>query len=433
MKMDIEDIGPCRKTLTLKVPAEDIQAEHDTLVTTWVKTASVPGFRKGRAPRALIETRFAKELISEIRDSLIPKVYHEAVRENKLDPIEIVDFQEPSIILGQPTTFSVTIEVAPAFDLPEYRAYTLSIPLPAVTEEQVTEMLASVRRQHATFEDVQGRTAQTDDLVQVDFTGTLEGKPIDEVDPAAKGLGKASGFWVSLNEHAFLPGFAEGLKGTSIGDQRTIESTFDPSFTVKGIAGKTALFQVTVKAIRHPILPELTPEFLKNFGLDSADALHRQIRMELETARDHRREEAIRSEILKRLLTESKIEALPETQVSRETQNTIYDLVRRTTQRGIAQEKIVEQKEQIFENAAKDARESVAIRFILARITEAEKIDLPKSSLAAYIRAEAQRTRVTEDVLLRQLKKQGALDGIREGLRRQAALEWLREHVTITE
>jgi trigger factor len=433
MKTELEDLGSCRRKLTIELPAERIQTQYDTLLASWSKSASVPGFRKGHAPKAVLEKRFAQEIMADIRDTLIPAVYHEALREKQIDPVEIVDFQDPVVELGRPTTFSVTIEVAPAFDLPDYRAFSIQIPIEAVTEEKVVQMQDSVRRQHATFEDILDRPAQADDMVQVDFTGTLDGKPLDEVDPGAKGLGKAAGFWVSLDEHAFLPGFAEGLKTTRIGDTRTIESTFAPDFTVKGIAGKTVVFQVTVRAIRHAVLPEMNAEFLKPFGVGTVEELQSRIRQELETAQGQRREEEIRNEILKRLLEQTRIEALPETQVNRETQNSIYNLVRQTTQRGVSQDKIVEQKEKIFENASKGAKEAIAMRFILHRIAEKEAIELPPSSLDTYIRMEARRTGVAEDVVLRQLKKQGALDGVREGLRRQAALEWLRNNVSVTE
>lgn len=433
MKVNLEDLGSCRRKLTLEIPEDQVRSEYESRLTAWAKSASVPGFRKGRAPKAVLEKRFARDVLEDVRDTLVPKAYHEAIREQKLDPVEILDFQDPVVDLGKPMTISVTVEVAPAFDLPDYRAFSIPAPVEAVTDEQVTEMQDSLRRQHAKYEDLTEGPAQAEDLVQVDFTGTIDGKPVDEVDPGAKGLGQATGFWVSLNDHAFLPGFAEGLKTARIGETRTIESAFAPDFTVKGIAGRTAVFQVTVRAIRRPQLPEINEAFLKPFGVDSVESLRGRIREELESARDHRREEKIRDEILRRLLEQTRIEALPETQVSRETQNSIYDLVRRTSQRGVPQEKIVEQKEKIFESASKGARESVAIRFILHRVAEKESIEIPPGSLENFIRMEARRKNVQETVVLRQLQKRGAMDGVRENLRRQAALEWLRNHVTVTE
>lgn len=433
MNVNLEDLGSCRRKLTLEISEEQIRSEYDSRLAAWAKSASVPGFRKGHAPKAVLEKRFAKEILEDVRDTLVPKSYHEAIREKKLDPVEILDFQDPVVELGKPMSISVTIETAPEFELPDYRAFSIPARVEAVTEEQVTEMLDSVRRQHATYSDLTDDPAQADDLVQVDFTGTIDGKPVDEVDPGAKGLGQAKGFWVSLNDHAFLPGFAEGLKTARIGETRTIESAFAPDFTVKGIAGRTAVFQVTVQAIRRPALPEINGEFLKPFGVDSVESLRARIREELESVRDRRREEMIRDEILRRLLEQTRIEALPETQVSRETQNSIYDLVRRTTQQGVPQEKIVEQKEKIFENATKGAREAIAIRFILHRIAEKESVELPPGSLEAYIRMEARRKNVQETVVLRQLQKRGAMDSVRENLHRQAALEWLRNHVTVTE
>lgn len=434
MNVNLEDLGSCRRKLTLELPAEQIRAEYDSRLALWAKSASVPGFRKGRAPKAVLEKRFAREILEDVRDSLVPKSYHEAIREKNLDPVEILDFQDPTLELGRPASFSVTVEVAPEFELPDYRAFSISAPVEAVTEEQVTAMLDSLRRQQASYEDLKEGPARADDLVQVDFTGTIDGKPIDEVDPGAKGLGQASGFWVSLNDQAFLPGFAEGLKSVGIGETRTIESAFAPDFTVKGIAGRTAVFQTTVRAIRRPTFPEMDEAFLKPYGVKSVDELRERIREGLGADRDRQREEKIRDEILKRLLEQTRIAALPETQVSRETQNSIYDLVRRTSQRGVPQEKIVEQKEKIFESASKGARESVAIRFILHRVAQKESVAIPEGSLEAYIRMEARRRGVQETVVVRQLQKRGgAMDELRENLRRQAALEWLRNHVTVTE
>ncbi|MDZ4199315.1 MAG: trigger factor, partial [Kiritimatiellia bacterium] len=285
MKIDMESVGPCRRKLQVEVPAEAVDREFDAAAAAYVRGATVPGFRKGKAPRAVVERRFSKEILAEVRDAVVPRAYHEALKEKKLDPVEILDFQEPELARGKGAAFSVTIEVAPEFDLPDYKNYTLQAAVEPVTDVQVTEMFDSLRRQHAKYEDVTDRPAQADDLVEVDFKGTIDGKPIDEIDPSAKGLGQASGFWVSLNDHAFLPGFAAGLTGVAIGEERTIQSAFPETFTAKAIAGKTAVFQVTAKAIRHAVLPEINADYLSKFGVSTEADLRAQIRTELESAR----------------------------------------------------------------------------------------------------------------------------------------------------
>lgn len=433
MKIGLEPAGPCRHRLTLEIPAETIGAAYEAAVDAYARSASVPGFRKGRTPREVVRRRFAKAILSDVRDEVVPRAYREACREKGLHVLAILDVQQPDLAPDRAATVSITVETAPEFDLPDYRSYAIQAPVEPVADEQVGEMFESLRRRHATYEDVGDGPARPNDLVQVDFSGTIDGRPLDEVEPGARGLGKASGAWIPLDGDAVLPGFAAGLEGATIGESRKLESVFPDSFTVKGLAGKTALFDIQVKAVRRPVLPEVNTDFLSRFGAGSESELRTRIRSELESARDARREEFIRGEILRRLLAETRIEELPETQVRHETQEAIYGLVRRTASRGVPQEAILEQKDRIFENASRGARESVAIRHILRRVADAEQVRVSDAELDAYLQAEAQRSGEPVDALRKRTEKAGATEEIRQTLRRHAAMNRIREQVTVNE
>lgn len=431
MKTTITDAGPCRKRLEIEVPAEDVDREYKDLVKAYAAQVKVPGFRPGRVPQEIVERRFKKEIAAELRDRLVPRAYHQALEQEKLDPVAIADMDAaPEAAHGQPLKFSIVIDIPPSFELPPYKGIALKAGDTAVADEAVQKMLDDLRKQSADYKEVTGRPAQVQDLAQVEFTGTIDGKPVDEAVPAAKGLGHAKGLWLAVDEDSFPPAVGQALVGASIGDTREVDSTFPATTTVKALAGRTVHYRVTLTGLRQPVLPEVDEAFCKRFGAANADEVRAKIRAELESAARQRDLARQRDEIARHLIAGTTMD-LPATLVQRETEQIVYDIVRTNAQRGIGQDAIVGQKQRIFETANRSAAESVKLRYILHRIAETEKIAATDADLDGRIEAMAARYQTSPAELRASLKKRDGLDNLREQVRTDKVLDFLVENAKV--
>lgn len=423
MKVVVEEAGPCRKKLRIEVPAADVAKEYEEVLSAFAKGAKIPGFRPGRAPRDLVARRYAKDIAGELRNSLVPSSYHKAIEENKIDAVAVIDIEEPPPASPlQDFAFTVTVDVPPDFTLPEYKGIPVRAAEVAVTDEQVKETIDGLRRQAARYDDVTDRPVQRGDLVQVDFEGVLDGKPIEEIGGKAKGLGKGADHWVSADPDAFPPGFGEGLEGAAIGETRTIRSAYRENFPVPELAGKTADYTVSVKALRQPVLPEMDAEFLKRFDVESADALTARVREQLEAAAKGRDRARRRDEAIAHLLSRTPMD-LPASLVQRQTERNVYNLVRSSIRQGAVENQIVENKSKIFESANRSATEMLKLRYVLHRIAEAEKVEVPDGDVAADIVRQAQQAGVDPAGLVKRMKDDGSFDEVRSDLREAKALD----------
>ncbi|MBM4152424.1 MAG: hypothetical protein FJ220_02735, partial [Kiritimatiellaceae bacterium] len=177
MNVSVKTTGVCRQIMKIEVPAENIAKERAELLSYYTKGVSVPGFRKGHAPKALVEKKFAKQMQDDLKERMIPKFYHEAVDQEKVKVVAVLDVSEPDMVEGQPLTFEVTVDVAPEVKLPKYEGISIKAEKTDVDEKQVDDTVASILRQHATFVDITGRSAQEKDMVQVSYDSTIGGQP----------------------------------------------------------------------------------------------------------------------------------------------------------------------------------------------------------------------------------------------------------------
>lgn len=430
MNVTVKETGPCRKVLRVEVPADQVSAEYGRVVDQFHKQARIKGFRPGKAPRQLVERQFAKEIHEEVKDRLIPLSYHAALKEKEIEALAVLNLDDVTFAPGQAMTYSVTLDVPPEFTLPDYNGIRMDGQKAEVKDAEVDEVIANIREQYARFEDVEGRAVVRGDLVQVDYDGVCDGRPIEEISPQTKGLGTRTDFWVMADEHAFIPEFADGLVGMKPGYKKQIFVKFDAELRVQELAGKEAAYFVTVKAIREKKLPELDGELLKNFQVETEQALRDRIRADLVRAAESREENRRRGEIVKHLLEKTKLE-VPESLLAEETRNIVQDIVRENSARGVQRETLEEKKDEIYQTANRNAAERVKLQFILDRIAQEEKVEVSDEEFAGHLREMAVRYGMPEPDLRAELERREALDNIRKEYRRSRTLGLLLERATI--
>lgn len=431
MNVSVEEAGPCRKILTIEIPAEEVAKEYKEVLSVFLKKANIPGFRAGKAPAKLVESRFKADIIEQVRDTIVPKSYHEAIQQEKIAVVAILDMDEVDVVSGEPLSYKVTLDVQPDFELPVYEGIKLTRNPVEVSDEDVDGQIAQILQQQARYEDVEGRVVAAGDLAQIDFTGTCDGQSLEEIDEKAAGIGKGEDFWVRVDENAFIPEFAEGLPGTEIGGETEITATFPADFGVEALAGKDVLYKVSVKALREQILPEIDEEFCKKIGEENEESLRNSVRGEIAKQGEQQEESRLRAELRKHLLDSVTLE-LPESVVQEETRRHISDFVRQGSERGMSEDQITENKDKIYESATATAQESVKGRYVMLKIAAAENIEVSDKELDAEITTMGYMYQMGPDELRKRLTENNSMDDLRHDIQIRKTLDLLMEKAEIS-
>src|SRR5436853_5621112 len=239
MKVQVEEKPESISTLKIELPADEVSKEWDTIANSFAKFAKIPGYRPGKAPRAVVDKRFRKEIQEEVTKKLVSKSYREAVEQKKLRVASLTNLEEVHFGEDKSMRFQATVVTAPEFKLPNYKNIPVELPDTKVTGAEIDATLERLRDQTADFVDVPERAAQMGDFVVIAFEGTIEGKPISEVAPqASKNLHGGKKFWLHVAADNFLPKFPEQIIGQKRGETRTAVVDLPVACLGKELAGK---------------------------------------------------------------------------------------------------------------------------------------------------------------------------------------------------
>lgn len=430
MKVSFKNVGTCRKMMSVEVPAEAVAEERAELLKYYAKGVAIPGFRKGKAPVHLVEKKFAKEMTADLKDRLVPKYYHEAIGTEDVKVVSIIDVSEPELVEGQPLSFDVTMDVPPEFKLPKYHGIAIKAEKVEVTDKQVEETVEGILRQHATFEDIEGRPASEKDMVQVSYESTIDGEQLEVKVPEARGMGKGNGYWITCDDESFLPGMGKALIGTSIGDKKTIHVDFPAEFIVKELAGMTAEFNVEVTGLRESKLPELNEEFLKQLRVESEEELRTNIRQHLTASAENSEKRRQEDLVCEFLLKKTKMD-VPETAVQNQTRNLMYDMARQRMMQGMSQEQVSAQSVDMMEEAKVKADEQVKLRYIMLDIAAAENLTATAEEIDEEITKMAIQQQRDAAEFRKELEKEGQIEDVADQLRFGKAIDFLIENAKI--
>jgi len=430
MAVTIEDAAPCRKKLRVEIAAERVAGTRAEIVQEFRKAASIPGFRPGKAPEPMVEKRYAGEIDTELRKRLIPESYREVLHEQHLHAVGYPQIENVEYKPGLPLVYSVTIDTAPEFALPDYKGIPVRKMAITVAPEDVDKALDTLRDQQADFVAVEGRAVRSGDFAVVNYTGIVDGKPIGELVAEAKGLGENKDFWLLISSESFLPGFCDQLIGAAAGEKRQVFVDFPKDFPQPPLAGKKATFFVDVVALKEKKLPELNDEFAKKLGAKDLAQLKEDVLHDLESNVEQRLDSDLRRQVIEYLLARVECE-LPESLVQAETRSIVYDVVRENSLRGATKEQLETKKNEIFGFATQSAKDRLRTSFILDAIATAEKIKVEKAEVDERVARLAQRSRTTPARLKVQLSEKGGLDEIEEQILVSKTLDFLVDNAKV--
>jgi len=432
MTVEVETQPGSVSTLQIELPPEEVSKEWDAIANSFARFAKIPGYRPGKAPRAVIEKRFRKEIHDELTKKLVSRSYHDAIEQKQLRVVLLTNVEDVQFGDDRSMRFRATVVTAPEFELPEYRNIQVRLPDTKVSEAEVDAALERLREQSADFVDVPERGLQMEDFAVLDFEGAIEGRPISEIAPnASKNLHGGKKFWLHVAPENFLPRFCEQIVGMKRGETRSVQVEFPAEFPVAELAGKKADYAVTLNEIKQKVLPAIDDAFAARLapGKTVADLRH-MIEHDLEHEKEHEVERAKESQVVK-FLHEHTAFDLPLPLLKSETRRALNELVHGNRARGVPDDVLKGKEKELVEGAGSLAAHRLKTNFILNRIAEREKIEVPREELDARIREEAARYDISVDKMRKELQEHDGLNGLAEQLLLGKTLDFLKANVSI--
>jgi trigger factor len=432
MNVEIETLPNCIASLRIELPPEVVTKEWNEVAKTFRQAARIPGFRPGKAPQNVVEAKFRKEIQEELTKKLVSETTREAIREKGLKVLSISDVDAVEFTPERSMKFTATLITSPEFELPEYKGVPVRVPSAEVAPEDVEKGLQSLRERQATFSDVEGRAVELNDFAVIDYATTLEGKPLNEVEPKApKILQGKNDFWIKLDEQTLLKGFSEHLVGMTPNEAREFDLQLASDYPIPTLADRVIHFNVTLKTIKSMQLPELTEEFANQIepGL-TLEQLKKRAEEQIGAEKKRRIEILKQNQIVDYLASRVECE-LPQSYVKEETRRIMSEIVQQNQLRGVSEDVLRENQKDIISTASRNARDRLKTNFILNRIAENERIEVEPEELRARVRAMANQYRVKYEKMMSDLEEKRVLGHVREEVLMGKVLDFLTSSATV--
>ena len=434
MNIVVEKQPKCIAILNVEVPSADVAAKRANISSTYASQAKIAGFRPGKAPKSVIQKRFGKQISEELTEALFGEACDQALDKEDL---KVLDFGSPENLNERPDgsiVFETKLILAPEITLPEYKGIEVKAPPTDITDEELSTQLESLRERLAEFDDISDRPLQDDDIAVVDFTTTVDGKPLIEV-IGEKGqyLAKRENHWLPIKEGSFLPGYAEQLVGMNEGDKKDVTITLDDEFPFEELRGKEMTLHTSLEGLKAAKLPELDDAFAEKLAPGKTlDEIKDMIRENMGSEKAKQINEFKVNQIVEHLNKAVNFE-LPDEIVQRETQNQANQLVEEGTKKGASDADMHKQQEEIFTVATQRAVTNLRTNFLLQEIATAEKITVSDNDLLSHVAKMAEERKQPIKKVIKDLQKKRQIQSIRNSMLIGQTIDFLLEQAKVVE
>lgn len=378
MKVTLEKEKENVVKLDITIPAKDAVDAYNKAVNTISKYVNIDGFRKGKAPRAVVERHVGTERIKqEAIENLMPKAINQAVVDNNLDLIAQPYITSYNFNIGEDLTVTAKAELRPEVTLGQYKGLTLEVKDSPVEEDAMQKSIDRLLEQHSTQETVIDRPTKDTDIAVIDFEGTANGEKIQG--------GDAKNYPLDLAHSNFIPGFAEQLVGKNLNDEFDIKVTFPENYHDEKLKGQPATFKIKINEIKEKKLPELNDEFAQKVGaFKTVDDLKADIQKYLESQRERTNKMNSENEVFKTVIDSSKVE-IPQSMIDREANSLREEYKQRLAAQGINWDALVKAQgeDQLLKNLDEDALVRIKNSLVIDKIAKEENIKLEQKDLEA--------------------------------------------------
>ena len=425
MKSDVVDLSETKKNLVIEVPREEVDAEIDRVTRTLSRTARLPGFRPGKVPPRVVRQRFWDEILHEVAHELVPRAVDAALQEKGLEPVATPDVGHVDVREGEALTFTATIETLPPVDPGDYAAIELQRGKVEVPDQQVEEALERLRQRAARFEPVEDRGVEDGDTVVTDLDrATVE-------DGEAQGAEHHENVSVEVGASANPPGFDAELSGLRPGDEKTFRLRYPDDYAIEALAGKEIEYRVKVRAVRRRVVPPLDDDLAKEVSsADTLEKLREQVREQLTREAAHEAERKLRSDLLEALAARVTFE-VPAVLVDRDLDRRTQELIGRLLAEGVDPRQAGIDWQAFRDDQREAASRAVRATIVLDEVAKREGIAASDEDVERQVTSLAERSGRTPAAMRAELDRDGDLERLRAGMRRERTVEFLMSRATI--
>lgn len=379
MSLQVERLEHNMAKLTIEVPAEEVEKALQAAYLKERGKISLPGFRKGRVPRQMIEKMYGPEVFyDEAANRMISEAYAKAYDECELELVSQPKIEITQLEKGKEFIFTAEVAVKPEVKLGEYKGLKVDKVSTRVTQKEVDEEIDKERERNARTIDVTDRAVQDKDQITLDFEGFVDGVAFEG--------GKASDYPLTIGSGAFIPGFEDQLIGANIDEEKEINVTFPEEYQAKELAGKAAVFKCTVHSIKAKELPELDDEFVSDVSekSENVDAYKAEVKAKIKERKENEGKQKREDQSVEQAVANAEMD-IPEAMISFQSRQMVDDFARRIMQQGMTMEQYFQftglSEEKMMEEFKPEAEKRIRTRLTLEAIVAAENIEVSEERL----------------------------------------------------
>ncbi len=423
MTVEIVEVNNCKRNLAVELPSEALDQEVNKIAKEYAGKANIPGFRPGKIPMNIIKQRYRNDLLKEATQKIIERCWKDAVEEHNLRPLAPPSLQDVENKLGSPLKFTLSFEILPELEVKDYKGVPVTLPPIAVKDSNVDQAIEDLREKNAQFVPVDGGEALDGHYLTLTVDGEIEGesKPMHEDDVT-----------LIVGHSQTHEEFSENLRGARSGDTRTFDISYPEDYQRKLFAGKKIHYSVQIKDIKEKQLAELNDEFAKDLGSESLDALRAKVRDDLVTQDRQNAEKKAREGLLDTIVQRHAID-VPECLIQNELEAHTRRLANNLAYQGIDVNQASIDWKKVFEEERPRAEKSVLRSMFLDAIVRQEDISITEEELESELEKLAEGINKSSAALRAQLEKEEQLEGFKQHLRQNKALDFIYRNANISE
>lgn len=421
MSLQVEKLEKNMAKLTVEVPAEQFEKALTTAFNKNKSRFNIPGFRKGKAPQAMVEKMYGVEVLYEdaINEAL-DATYGEAVTESELDVVSRPEIDVVQVEKGKELIYTATVAVKPEVTLGEYKGIEVEKASAEVSDEDIEAELKKVQEQNSRLITVEDRAVEDGDQTVVDFEGFVDGTPFEG--------GKGEDYPLTIGSHSFIDTFEEQLIGKNIGEECEVNVTFPEEYHAKELAGKPAVFKVTVKEIKRKELPELNDEFAGEVSeFETLEEYKNDVKAKLSLTKQKEAATENENHVVDKVVENATMD-IPEPMIDSQVNNMVNDYARRMQSQGLSLEQYMQftgmtidtLKEQMKPQAVK----RIQTRLVLEAIVKAENITVSDEAVEKEIADMAESYKM-EVAQIKEYMGENGIEQMKEDLAVQEAVDFL--------
>ena len=421
MSLQVEKMEKNMAKLTIEVAAEDLEKAMQNAYQKAKGRISIPGFRKGKAPRKMIEQMYGKGVfLEDAVNALIPEHYSKALAECELEIVSQPTIDITQAEPGKAFIFTAEVAVKPEVTLGDYKGVEVPKTEITVTDEDVEAELKKEQEKNSRTISVEDRAAQLNDIVTIDFEGSVDGVPFDG--------GQATEYPLTLGSNTFIPGFEEQLVGAKVGDDVDVKVTFPEEYQAKELAGKEAIFKCAVKKIEAKELPELDDDFAKDVSeFDTLAEYKEHVKTNLEDKKANEAKRAKEDAAVDKVIENAQMD-IPEAMVTTQQKQMIDEFAQRMQMQGLSMEQYFQftgaTLDKMMEQVKPQAETRIKSRLVLEAVAAKEGIEATEEDYEEEIKTMAEVYQMEPDKIKEMLPEK-SVKGIKEDIAVKKAAEFV--------